>query len=368
MIGPAQQRSRRKAIAALVIVNVLWGSSFPVMRSLNLSLDQHFGVTEETASAALRLSTAAWMIAIRFGLALILLLVLLRGIVRRVRWPHFGAGCALGAVFYCGLMLQVMGLATIPASRSGFLTSLTVVFTPIIMTIWRRRLPRVPVVLAAIVALAGVSVLTGWITVNFGRVKIADHSLVGWGVGDLLTVAGAVVFSFQILLIDWFGKRYDAEAFTPSMFATTALLGTLTFWFSYRLVSETTAAQASHSVTWVGLASQPPLIMLIAFLCVFPSLLAFHWMNKYQPMLSAGQAAVLYTTEPLFASLWAMVLPAQLSVLCTITYANESFSTPLVIGGALVLSANVLALWPSADAMAGENQASTDRDGGLDIV
>ena len=69
-------------------------------------------------------------------------------------------------------------------------------------------------------------------------------------------------------------------------------------------------------------------------------------MNKYQPALSAVQAAVIYTLEPVFASLWAMFIPALLSIACYVTYENEKFSLTLLIGGSLVIAANALALWP----------------------
>ena len=341
--------ARRRAIVALVVVNALWGCSFPIMKCLNLQIDQHFGVTEQTASTWLRTASAAWMIAIRFGLALVLLCVFMPAMLKRVQKPHVLCGAAIGFVFFLGLVLQVIGLATIPASRSGFLTSLTVVFTPLIATIYRHRWPRIPVLLAAVVALAGVAVLTGLVVLQDGRVALAEDSLNQWRFGDVMTMLGAIVFSVQILLIDAFGKRYDSEAFTPSMFATTALLAAITFGLLYPCVPETSAANTLSVGTWRGLATQPSFMIMIVFLCLFPSLLAFTWMNKYQPALSAGQAAVVYTFEPVFASLWAMVLPAILSVLCSLSYTNEQFSVPLLIGGALVLLANVLALWPERD-------------------
>ena len=196
------------------------------------------------------------------------------------------------------------------------------------------------------VALAGVSILTGFFIVQNGQVSLASGVLDQGSFGDLVTIAGAFVFSLQILLIDTMGKRYDSEAFTPSMFATTATLAAITFAVLYGIAPE----QESNSMpvaTWSGLATRPAFLALITFLCLFPSLLAFVWMNKYQPALSAGQAAVVYTLEPVFASLWAMVLPVQLGALCTVAYANEAFEDSLMIGGAFVLFANVLALWPT---------------------
>ncbi|WP_068130252.1 DMT family transporter [Roseimaritima ulvae] len=331
--------SRRRAIAALVVVNAMWGSSFPIVKSMNLQIDQHFAVTEWTASHWLRGVSAAWVIGIRFAAALVLFLLLYRTTLRRVGLPHVLSGVAVGTLFFMGLLLQVVGLGTIPASRSGFLTSLAVVFTPLIGTLIRRRMPRVPVILAAVLALLGTAILTGLFVWDETGIGIAADARQKWTLGDSLTTLAALFFSGQILLVDQLGKRYDSVAFTPSMFASTALLAFAVFVIFSGQIPETSAGG------WATLAMQPSFYGLMALLVVFPSLLAFVWMNKYQPSLSAGEAAVVYTMEPLFASFWAMCLPVWLSVWCLIDYQNERFSLPLVIGGTLVLAANVLALW-----------------------
>ncbi|MFG0261831.1 MAG: DMT family transporter [Novipirellula sp. JB048] len=336
---------RRRAILALVVVNALWGASFPIVKALNLQIDDHFGVTQWTASNWLRISAAGWVIGLRFGIAFLLLAILLRGMLARVRSPHLFAGAAIGLLFCCGLLLQVIGLATIPASRSGFITSLVVILTPILNTLVRRQLPRRCVMLGAVVALIGVATLTGLITLEQGRVAIANNALAQWTSGDTLTVVAALFFSGQILLIDLFGKRYESVLFTPSMFATVSIFALAVFAGASFYVPEAHLLEA-HTGGWIGLAIQPRFALLLAVLCFFPSLIAFMWMNKYQPRLTAGQAAVIYTLEPLFASSWAMFTPAIMSALCAIQYANEQFSAPLIVGGSLVMLANVVALWP----------------------
>jgi drug/metabolite transporter (DMT)-like permease len=69
-------------------------------------------------------------------------------------------------------------------------------------------------------------------------------------------------------------------------------------------------------------------------------------MNKYQPSVSAVQAAVIYTLEPLFATSWAMILPLALSTMCGVVYGNEIISWSLILGGGTIILANVLALYP----------------------
>ncbi|MEZ6087806.1 MAG: DMT family transporter [Pirellulaceae bacterium] len=331
---------RHYAILALILVNALWGLSFPMMKCLNLQIDQHFGVDHETASTNLRVAAAAWLIGLRFAASLILFGVLFSRTIRSVRPPHACIGVGIGALFFIGLILQVIALGTIPASRSGFLTSLAVVFTPLIWAVLHRRRPRWNVLAGAATALLGVAVLAGVVVISEGRLSLADDSVGRWTVGDSLTVLSAIFFSAQILLLDQFGRRYDSVAFTPSMFATTAVLGFAAFAIVRPYVSEDGNAE------WGGLMMTPAFFLTIVLLCAIPSVIAFAWMNKFQPRISAGHAAVIYTLEPVFASIWAMSLPATLSLCCRVRYENEQFSLPLMIGGLMVLAANLLALWP----------------------
>ena len=97
---------------------------------------------------------------------------------------------------------------------------------------------------------------------------------------------------------------------------------------------------------WFVLGARPEFFGLIIILAAFPALVAFAWMNKYQPLVSAVQAGIIYTLEPVFASMFAMFLPAILSAVCLVHYPNETFTLPLVIGGVTVIAANLLALWP----------------------
>lgn len=337
-----------RAIIALIVVNAMWGTSFPLMKSLNMEIDHHFGVTgEAVASSWLRIASAAWMIGIRFALATILFAVVFRRIIRTLDKAHFWAGTQIGGLFCCGLILQVIGLGMIPASRSGFLTSLAVIFTPIVNAVYQRKAPRLVVIAGALIAVLGISVLTSLIVYQDGRIEIAEDAVGRWTLGDTLTTIGAFIFSFQILSVDRLGKKLNSLAFTPSMFLTTSVLSLIVFAIVQPQIPETS------ELGWLAISMNPSFVVLIALLVVFASLLAFSWMNKYQPAVSAEQAAVVYTTEPLFASSWALFLPAYLSVWCGIKYANEAFTLPMMVGGALILIANVVVLWPEKKANTG---------------
>ena len=117
-------------ILGLVVVNALWGLSFPLMRAVNLISNQRLGEWEDSANSFLHLQTTSFLIAIRFFVAGLLLRLVLPSLFVGLRWQHWVGGLGLGAVFATGLVLQTLGLNYIDASRSGFLTSMSMFFTP----------------------------------------------------------------------------------------------------------------------------------------------------------------------------------------------------------------------------------------------
>ena len=65
-------------------------------------------------------------------------------------------------------------------------------------------------------------------------------------------------------------------------------------------------------------------------------------MNRWQPHVDATTAGIIYCAEPLFATLFALCLPALLAALLGVAYANEAMTPHLIFGGALITLANLL--------------------------
>ena len=333
--------SKWTAVFFLVFVNILWGLSFPITKTINLQVDRHFSVTAIDSSSALRLSAASWLILLRFSSAFLIFLIVYPKIFRRAKAAEWWAGTQIGTFFYIGLILQIIALATIPASRSGFLTSLVAVFTPVLTAILLRVRPRLPVIFGVVVALLGVSVLTGLVVMSNSGLSIAADAWQAWTPGDSLTTLGAIFFAGQIMLVDYHGKRLDAAALTPGMFASTAIFALVTFAIISPFVTETSPSG------WIALSIRPQFWMLILTLSILSSVVAFNLMNTYQHYVSASQAGIIYTLEPVFASIAAMILPGMLSVAIGVDYANEHLVMPMFIGGGLIIVANLISLWPA---------------------
>ncbi len=337
------------AVGALVGVNALWGLSFPIMKSLNLHMERFFDLKNDAVPVTLSVAYCAGMIGMRFIVALSILGIACPQLVRRANLAEWKAGVIVGLFFYFGLVLQVMGLATIPASRSGFLTSLTAVFTPIFSAVLFRKKISANVIVGVAIALIGVSILTGLFNFDTHGIRIAPDALAKWTLGDTLTTLGAVLFTGQLLLVDFYGSRINSTAITPGMFLTVALAAGLTFTL---LHSPSLGSLPNHSSqpwqAWRTLFTSPVFVGMVIFLALFCSVLAFLGMNKFQPQISAVQASIIYSSEPVFASVWALFLPSFLGTIeSNLGYPNEAISPPLLLGGACVLLANIVALWPS---------------------
>ena len=336
------------AVCVLVGVNALWGLSFPIMKSLNLQMEQFFGPENHSIPISLSVAFSSGMIGLRFLMSIVVLCFVWPSLVLSASRVEWQVGVMVGLLFYLGLVLQVMGLATIPASRSGFLTSLTAVFTPIFSAILFRKSISLNVVSGVAIALLGVSILTGLVVLDSGGIGFASAAISKWTLGDTLTTLGAVLFTGQLLLVDYYGKRINSAAITPGMFLTVALAAALTFFALHAAALNSMPIHAAHALqTWRTLFFSPLFIGILLFLAVVCSVLAFLGMNTYQPHITAVQASIIYSSEPVFAAFWALFLPGFLGTIgIKIGYPNEILSQPLFVGGAFVLFANVVALWP----------------------
>jgi drug/metabolite transporter (DMT)-like permease len=338
------------AIGALVLVNALWGISFPVVKALNAMTDSHFGIDINAAEHSIhfRLLASTWMLATRFTLALLLFCMVGFRLVAQTTRQEWRAGSIIGLLFFSGMVLQVIGLAIIPASRSGFLTSLTTVFTPMLGVMVFRIFPSKWMVIGAILALLGVVVLTGLIVLDETGIHFAEDAAERWTWGDTVTTIASMFFAFQVLLLDYYGKRMRSVALTSGMFATTAGLSWILF--STMLAMhwvEMPGGSMMHASDWFQLASNRGYIVSLLILASLCSVISFGLMNRFQPHVSASQAAVIYSLEPVFASTWALFLPGWLSRWTGMNHENEVWTWSLIAGGAMILIANIFALYPA---------------------
>jgi hypothetical protein len=64
-------------------------------------------------------------------------------------------------------------------------------------------------------------------------------------------------------------------------------------------------------------------------------------MTRWQPRITSTEAGLIYCTEPLFASVFVLFLPALISHWVGLDYSDERATWSLAVGGGLITFANV---------------------------
>ncbi len=165
--------TRTRADLILLIAAVIWGLAF---------------VAQSTAMAAV---PPLVFIACRFILASLVLAPLAWWEHRRARIPVdrkslFGM-IMLGIVFFTGAVLQQTALLTTSVTNTGFLTSLYVVFTPLIGLILHRQRPHVLIWLGIALAMIGTWLLSGGVS--------------NMRPGDFQLVLSALCWAGQVIMV-----------------------------------------------------------------------------------------------------------------------------------------------------------------------
>jgi drug/metabolite transporter (DMT)-like permease len=304
----------RTAILLLILACLFWGISFPVSKSLTLLYLQSMPASSSWFVVSLQGS-------IRFLMAGLLMIPFCWR-ERRSPWrSEVIQGVGLGLCGGAGMLFQMDGLAYTSASISAFLTQAYCILLPIYHLARTRTVPGLRDLLTIFMVVSGIAILANvdWRTFRIGR-------------GELETLISAVFFTFQILWL-------ERPTFRPNRTRLVSTTMFLSMGTVFGLAAFCTQPDRMNYATAIDSFPKVFLTLLLVFFC---TLLSFNLMNHCQPAITSTEAGIVYTTEPLFAAVFALFLPAQLSRLADIDYANEQFSLTVVSAGGLILLANLL--------------------------
>jgi drug/metabolite transporter (DMT)-like permease len=238
---------------ALNLLTLLWGTTFVVVKE------------------AVETMPASALVFLRFLVASLFFLPWL------VRLPRgaFGPGMELAFWLLLGYASQAIGLQYTSASRSAFITALNVVLVPLLLSLGGRRVGRAG--RAALLAFLGVGLLS------------YDPKQPPLNVGDLWTLATAVTYALYIVRLEVHAKAIPSLPLTAVQVVGTALLA-----WPWALGE----GGLSREVPWGA----------VLYLGVVATALTT-WLQTWgQRHVPAPQAAVLYTLEPVWATLFAFAL------------------------------------------------------------
>ncbi|MDZ7766603.1 MAG: DMT family transporter [Melioribacteraceae bacterium] len=278
--------------AALLLATIIWGGTFVIIKN---SLDD---------------VSPMLFITFRFSLAAILLIPIFL-----LRKKHFSkellyGGMILGVFLFLGFSTQTVGLKFTTASRSGFITGLMVVFTPILQLIIKRKPPTKGAIVGTILVFLGLAFLS-----SGGNSIFTLFTELGsnFNFGDFMTLLCAIFFAFQIVYIDIISRKYDFWSLLFVQLATVAVLGILS-----TLLFDVTSIEKMKFVStdylWFG----------VLYTGLLATLVNIAIQTKFQKEVTPTKAGIIYSFEPVFAATFAFFL------------LNEKITNFGFVGGALI--------------------------------
>jgi drug/metabolite transporter (DMT)-like permease len=290
---------------ALLLATMAWAGGFTWAKVAGDSANQAAGLPSGALLGPILL--LSW----RFTAAGMLWLVLCPGARRGWSWPSVGRSVGLGGLLWAGQTVQMLGLDRTSEAVNAFLTSLTVVFVPLLMVVVVRRPPGATLWLPVGLAALGIWLMTG-------------ATPTGFGAGEMLGLACAVFFSAHMIALGEVARRDSPWRMAVGQFLTVGLGSAVTCLF----VSHG-PAPLTLQVQWAIITSSQVWLNVV-LLVVIATMTAFGLMFYFQPKLDPTRATLVYLGEPIFAALYAYVA------------VGRALSAVALVGAGLILAANVL--------------------------
>ncbi len=295
----------RPATLALLMATMAWGGSFTWAKAAGDGINHAAGLPSGSLLGPILL--LAW----RFTAAGVLWLIVFPGARRGWSWMAVKRALLLGLTLWAGQTVQMLGLDRTSEAVNAFLTSLTVIFVPLLMMVVVRRPPAAAVWLPVGVAALGIWLMTG-------------AAPTGFGVGESLGLGCAVLFSAHMIALSEIARQDSPWRMAAGQFLVVGVASALScLWVA------TDRALLAPQVQWAMVTSEG-LWLDLMLLIVIATMLAFGLMFAFQPKIDPTRAALVYLAEPIFAALYAYVA------------VGRGLSALAMLGAALILAANVL--------------------------
>jgi len=256
----------------LLSVAVVWGSTFAIMKNSLDRIDVN--------------SFLAW----RFIVAALLMAALRPQSFRHIDRGFLLRGVGAGVLLGSGYIFQTFGLTLTTVAKTGFITGLYAVFTPLIGAMFfRHHISKIQ-----------------WFAVGLATIGMGVLSLHGLSIGrgEFLVLIAAFSFALHIIALSRWSPNRDSYALTMIQMATVgviALLGSLKSGF-----------HAPHDQgVWA----------VVIYCAIFASAFAFIVQTWAQSFMSGTSVGIVLTMEYIFAAIFGIAL------------AHEHLTWRIVIGG-----------------------------------
>jgi drug/metabolite transporter (DMT)-like permease len=284
-----------RGIAALLLVTLVWGTTFPAMKDMTDYLSTN------------------WIVVSRFAMASLILSPFLL----RAKWADCRYGLVSGLVLFFCYLFQVEGLALTTSNRNAFVCGLNVLVPPL-LGVFLGKLPERRIVAALALALVGLFALC-W-----------DGAFV-WGKGDTLALLAALCFGCYIKLMEATTRKVERlMTLTAMQIATVA--GCAALWLLVHEMPLGDGLPDYLAYNWKSLQLYSTNLIYLGVVATAAIISLQTWGQSHS---SANEAAVIYAFEPGCAAIFAYL------------WLGETLAWNGLLGAALLISGMIVSQWSS---------------------
>jgi len=274
-------RNKYLITSLVLMVTAIWGGSFVVMKDALVRMDVN--------------SFLGW----RFMIATLLLIAMRPRTIKHFTKKFLMKGIIVGSLLGSGYIFQTFGLTQTTVAKTGFITGLYAIFTPLLAAgLFKKQVSRVQWAATAL-AFAGLAML------SFNGLSL--------GVGESLVLVSALLFAGHIIALGEWSSGMDTYALTVVQMASVSAISFI--------ASLTTKTEVPHDAgVWKA----------ILFTAVFASAFAFLIQTWTQSFMAPTAIGILLTMEYIFAALFGVI------------FGHEHLALRTLLGGSLVIVALVV--------------------------
>lgn len=259
---------------------------------LLLSVAIAWGVTFLMVQDAINSTPVYAFLFFRFALASILMFFIAYKFLKQTNKKTILYGVILGVFLFSAFATQTFGLLYTKSSIVAFITGLNVICVPFLGYLLFKEHISKKVFMATIVAVIGLYLLTmsGSLTIE---------------IGEFLTLICAILFALQIIYTGKFSKEVNVFLLVLFQLITVTILSLV-----FSLTLDNVTFDLNYDYTF---------FKAIIITAVFATVYAFLIQTYMQQFTTASKTAIIFTMEPVSASIYAFLAAGEVLSLVQIT-------------------------------------------------
>ncbi len=269
-------KNKYKGEAYLLFITLLWSGTFVIIKE------------------ALADSSPVVFLSLRFSLAAIILLPFALKYFKPLGIKEIKAGIFLGFLMFLAFAAQTAGLKYTTATKSAFITGSLVVIIPFLQFLIEKKMPSAGTSIGTVLVFSGILFLSGQSDSFTNTIANLGGD---FNIGDVLTLICALIYALHIVMLDVVSRKINFRALVFLQVATVALCGwvaAIIFDFS--------------GIEKILIEPGFPLIWGVVYTAVFATVITTTIQTRYQKTVTPAKAGIIYSFEPIFATLLAFFL------------------------------------------------------------